>query len=147
MYTMSITAALLDALLSSGPSRQQAEIVLNSMCLVDRIQGWMNVLHSPALAHGPMLMAFVLLRRDVASLGEESLRSPSVNGVDLLKSLVEPLLQLFQSLSTGSACQRQVGFVLTEVCCSLSLLSANDSHAALLSILNAIAPMVCGYEL
>lgn len=142
---MSITTALLDALLSSGASRQQAEIVLNSMSLVDRIQGLMNVLHSPALADGPMLMAFVLLRRNVASLGEESLRNPSVNGVDLLKSLVEPLLQLFQSLS--SACQRQVGFVLTEVCCSLSLLSANDSQAALHSILNAIAPMVCGHGL
>ena len=137
-----ISAELLDALLSSGPSRQEAEAHFHSLSLTDRIQGLVAVLSTPTKPNH-ILISSVLLRRDIATLGGEVLQQHIVPGCafGLLKSLGEPLLQLFQSLPSA-LCRRQVGYCLTEVICSLSLVSPQDSQNALQSILTTISPLV-----
>jgi hypothetical protein len=130
---MMITVELLDALISPGPSRQQAEVHFQSIPLVERVQGLLNVLFLPNIEEGHVLMATVLLRRDIASLGVQQ------TSTVLLKSLVEPLLQLFQKLASAS-CRRQVGYCLAEVCCSLSL--SEEGQAVFETVLATIAPKV-----
>ena len=125
-----ITVELLDALLSSGPARQQAEDLFKTVALKERIQGLVTILTSTSIQEGHILLACVLLRRDIATITEP-----------FLKDLTEPLLQLFQKLSSA-ACRRQVGYCLVEVCSSLSLVSPQDSQAALQSILAVIDPLV-----
>jgi hypothetical protein len=131
--TMTITVDLLDALLSSGPSRQPAEVYFQSQPLVERIQGVFNVLFLPDIQQGQLLMATVLLRRDISSLGMQE-TSP-----ELLQKLVEPLLQLFEKLSSAS-CRRQVGYCLAEVCNSLSL--SQEGQAVVETVLTTIVPKV-----
>jgi hypothetical protein len=131
---MTITVELLDALLSSGPSRQQAEAHFQSHPLVERIQGLLNVLFSPDVQEGHVHLATVLLRRDLSTLGMQQ-TSP-----ELLKKSVEPLQQLFEKLSSAS-CRRQVGFCLVEVCNSLSL--SHEGQAVVETVLTMIIPKVC----
>lgn len=131
--TMTITVELLDALLSSGPSRQQAEAHFQSQPLVERIQGLLNVLYSPGIQEGHLHLATVLLRRDISSLGLQ--QTPP----DLLQNLVQPLLLLFEKL-TSALCRRQVGFCLAEVCNSLSL--SPDGQAVVETVLTTIIPKV-----
>jgi hypothetical protein len=131
---MTITVELLDALLSSGPSRQQAEAHFQSQPLVERIQGLLNVLFSPDIQEGQLHLATVLLRRDISSLGLQQ-SSP-----DLLQKLVQPLLLLFEKLSSA-LCRRQVGFCLAEVCNSLSL-SPDAGQAVVETVLTTIIPKV-----
>ena len=138
-----ITAELLDALLSSGPSRKEAEAHFHTLDLTNRIQGLVSTLSGTA-NQSHILIASVLLRRDIATLGGQALEqkiNPSV-ARDLLVNLVAPLLNLFQSLPSAP-CRRQVGYCLTEVICSLSLLSEQDGQTTLESILNTIGPLVC----
>jgi len=139
---MAITAELLDALLSSGPSRQEAEAHFNTLGLTDRIQGLVAVLSTPTQPDH-ILISSVLLRRDICTVNGQALEQqilPNI-AVELLQKLVEPLLHLFQTLPSAP-CRRQVGYCLTEVICSLSLLSDQDSQNALQSILNTIDPSV-----
>lgn len=140
---MAITTELLDALLSSGPSRQEAEAHFNSLELVDRIQGLISVLSS-LTKPDHILIASVLLRRDISTLGGQALEQqiPPDSALQLLKNLAEPLLQLFQSLPSAP-CRRQVGYCLCEVICSLSLLSEQESQKTLQAILTTIGPSVC----
>jgi hypothetical protein len=143
---MLITAELLDALLSSGPSRKEAEAHLNTLNLTDRIEGLVSTL-SFSVPQNHILIASVLLRRDIATLGGQALEQTIDLNVakDLLIKLSAPLLQIFQSLPSAP-CRRQVGFCLTEVICSLSLLSEQDSQATLQSILNTIGPLVRHFD-
>jgi len=113
--------------------------------LTDRIQGLVAVLSTPTQPDH-ILIASVLLRRDIATLGGQALQqqvSPE-NAAGLFKSLVDPLLHLFQTLPSAP-CRRQVGYCVTEVICSLSLLSVQDSINALQTILAVIDPSV-SYE-
>jgi hypothetical protein len=138
-----ITTELLDALLSSGPSRKEAEVTLNSLDLTNRIQGLVSTL-SCTSNNSHILIASVLLRRDIATLGGQALEqkiSPNV-ARDLLVNVVAPLLNLFQSLPFAP-CRCQVGYCLTEVICSLSLLFEQEAQTTLESILNTIHPLVC----
>jgi hypothetical protein len=138
-----ITTELLEALLSSGPSRKEAELTLNSLDLTNRIQGLVSTL-SCTSNNSHILIASVLLRRDIATLGGQALEqkiSPNV-ARDLLVNVVAPLLNLFQSFPFAP-CRRQVGYCLTEVVCSLSLLFEQDCQTTLESILNTIHPLVC----
>lgn len=139
---MTISVELLDALLSSGPSRQEAEAHFNALSLTDRIEGLVAVL-STATQTNRILIASVLLRRDVATLGGKALEQqvPAQSALGLLQKLVEPLLHLFQSLPPA-LCRRSIGYCLTEVICSLSLLSLDDSITALQAILTTIGPSV-----
>jgi hypothetical protein len=138
-----ITTELLDALLSSGPSRKEAEVTFNSLDLTNRIQGLVSTL-SCTSNNSHILIASVLLRRDIATLGGQALEqklSPNV-ARDLLLNVVAPLLNLFQSLPFAP-CRRQVGYCLSEVICSLSLLFEQEAQTTLESILNTIHPLVC----
>jgi hypothetical protein len=130
---MTITVELLDALLSSGPSRQQAEAHFESQSLLERIQGLLNVLFSPDIQERHLHLATVLLRRDISNLGMQR-TSP-----ELLQKMVEPLLQLFEKLSSAS-CRRQVGYCLAEVCNSLSL--SHEGQAVVETVLTTSIPKV-----
>lgn len=138
-----ITAQLLDGLLSPT-HRQQAEFHLESMSVVDRAQGLLAILpqlHLHLHLEGQILLAAVLLRRQVTLLGEQViLNQLKVRQVSsLLRGMVDPLLVLFVGRSTA---RRQVGHVLAELCSTMSLLSEPDSHLVLNQILEQIAPAV-----
>jgi hypothetical protein len=98
----------------------------------------LNVLFSPDIQEGQLHLATVLLRRDISSLGLQQ-SSPDL----LLQKLVQPLLLLFEKLSSA-LCRRQVGFCLAEVCNSLSL-SPDAGQAVVETVLTTIIPKVRFY--
>lgn len=138
-----ITIDLLDALLSVGEQRGQAEAHLQSLATMDRVKGLLSILFE-LRNEGHVMLAAVLLRRDIAALAGDALVNkidPNI-AVNLLKEMVDPLSKLFLNTQMPDNCRRQLGHCLPEVCSSLSLLSEVDCDAALKTILDTIAPPV-----
>lgn len=123
-----ITPELLNALLSPDSGiRSQAETVLQSLSVVQRVQGLMNQLsldQTPTATPQTQLLAAVLMRRDILKLTD----------VSMLKELVVPLLSSF---ATCSSCRHQVGHCLAEICSILSFQS-NVAETVLPMILSNI---------
>ena len=121
-----ISSEVLDAILSPDAGRRsQAETILQSMSVVQRVQGFMNHL-STTQASSPQtqMLAAVLLRRDILKLTD----------VNMLKELVSPLLSAF---STSASCKQQVGHCLAEICAILSF-QTNAAETVLPTILSNI---------
>ena len=121
-----ISSEVLDAILSPDAGRRsQAETILQSMSVVQRVQGFMNHL-STTQASSPQtqMLAAVLLRRDILKLTD----------VAMLKELVSPLLSAF---STSASCKQQVGHCLAEICAILSF-QTNAAETVLPTILSSI---------
>jgi hypothetical protein len=143
----SITTELLDALLSTGPQREQAETHLSSLSTVDRTKGLISILFSLS-NQGHVLLGAVLLRRNVAQLAGEALarKLDGPTALTLLQELVEPLSSLFLNTEQMPApCRRQFGHCLAEVGSSLSILDPATCDVVMTSILERIAPSVCVY--
>lgn len=138
-----ITTELLDALLSAGPQREQAEAHLTSLSTVDRTKGLVAILFSLS-NEGHVLLGAVLLRRNVAQLAGDVLakKLDAPIAVDLLQELVEPLSNLFLNTAQPPPCRRQLSHCLAEVCSSLSILDHAKCDVVLTSILERIAPPV-----
>jgi hypothetical protein len=139
-----ISLDLLNALLSGGDHRGQAEACLQMMSSFERSKAWMGII--PSLQNeGQCLLVAVLLRRDIANLSKDVLEEKleQLIAIKMLQELIVPLLQLMLNADhTSQHCRRQWSHCLPEICASLSILSDSDCDNALRRILDIIFPYV-----
>ena len=139
-----ITIDVLDALLSAGAHRGQAESYIHSLATADRATSLVHIL--PELrSESQVMLAAVLLRRDIAALAGDALRYKLdvTTSIHLLKELVDPLTSLVLKPHLSENCRRQLSHCLPELCSSLSVLSETDCDAVLTKIFGSISPLVC----
>ena len=138
-----VTIDVLDALLSAGARRGEAESYIQSLATVDRATALVSIL--PELdTESHVMLAAVLLRRDIASLAGDVLRNTlnPTTSIHLLKEMVDPLTRLVLKLQLSENCRRQISHCLPELCSSLSVLSETDCDAILKEIVGNISPLV-----
>ena len=147
-----ITAELLDALLNPSLGRN-AEQQFKAIILPSRIHGLFSILQSlqcdnanagECISDSRSMLACVLLRRDVSAIGGYVSKQPNEANeiLSMLTGMVQPLLGFFQVLceqnQSQSQVQRQIGFVIAELCSALSLLTEEAAATAATLVLNTI---------
>ena len=143
---MSITLEILDALLSPT-NRSEAERHFNSVPLIERASSLISLLlslpHDDVENVGRMMLAAVLLRRDISSIGGLGLNPTTErNGlVSLLRGMAEPLMEFFVKVCDGGI-RRQICHVVAELCLSLSLLEEDGGKAVMKGVLGRVGPGV-----
>ena len=174
-----ITIELIDALLSPT-TNANAESQYQSIPVPNRIQSLLTFLHQSLLSSSISLsyndisrymLAAVLLRRDVASLGGYNIKNVKLHSewevVRILGETITPLLNLFDaccsngnsnsnsnsntatttrpiSRHSGSAdslkgVKRQIGFVIAQVCSTLTVMEDEISVHVMNLVLEKIA--------
>ena len=153
-----ITIELIDALLSPAanpnaesqfksipvPTRVQSLLVILQQCLPSQSS---TTAQPQANTNIPRLMlTAVLLRRDVSSLGGYSIKNVKLNSeweiVRMLGETVKPLLDIFDLCNRDEAMhgiRRQIGFVIAEVCSSLSVMEDGIAVDVMNVVLNRSA--------
>jgi hypothetical protein len=164
---MSVSEQVLDAMLgASAVHREAAEAHFQGIPVPDRassllsllllqvqlqVQGQGQVQVEGRRSEARGLLAAVLLRRDISTLGggmnmnmptKSSSDSTTHASTSLLQSMAEPLVSLFHAASTSAACQRQVGHCIAELCLSLSLAGTLESDQVMSAVLTSIGPGV-----
>lgn len=139
-----ITLELLDALLNPSEGRSGEEH-FSSIILPSRVHGLFSLLIntiSPQDAARSML-ACVLLRRDISSLGvytfAQGHEDQAADIVSMLGGMVDPLLNI---LGQNAHTSRLIGFVIAEVCAALSLMDTNKALMAVNNIIKIVESSV-----
>lgn len=139
-----ISVELIDALLQPNHDRS-AEKTFKSISLPDRVNGLFHLISSLSLQDVPRsMLTCVLLRRDISSLGEYSIKNAD-QGMDITKMLgifISPLLNIMYSSGVDTQVQRLLGHVIAEICSVLSLLDAQLASNSVSLVLDKIADMV-----
>lgn len=140
--TMSITVELLDSMLAPSPGNP-AEAHYRTIPLDSRVRELTSLLTQlygdNAANAGRCMLAAVLLRRDVESLaGKQQLTglAPS-SAVSLMGEIANPLMSLFLQKEVTQS-RRQIGHIIAELSCSLSLVSVEDGKEWMTTVLNHI---------
>lgn len=147
-----ITAELIDALLSPA-ANPNAESQYKAIPVPTRVQSLLAILQQCIVSQAPntttiprLMLTAVLLRRDVSSLGGYSIKNVKLNSeweiVRMLGENVKPLLDIFDVCNRDTAMngvRRQVGFVIAEVCSSLSVMEDSIAIDVMNVVLNRIA--------
>ena len=143
-----ITVELIDALLNPSKGRT-AEDQFKSINLPTRVHGLFSLLiHTISPQDVPRCMlACVLLRRDISSLGAYTCVQGHIDQAReiaaMLGAMVDPLLaflgQMYQDQDQDAQTRRQLGFVVAEVCSTLSLLDDDLAQASVNNVLNSIS--------
>lgn len=147
-----VKAELIDALLSPA-ANPNAESQYKSIPVPARVQSLLAILQQCLLSQAPntthiprLMLTAVLLRRDVSSLGGYSIKNVKLNSeweiVRMLGETVKPLLDFFDVCNRDNAMngvRRQVGFVIAEVCSSLSVMEDDIAVDVMNVVLNRIA--------
>lgn len=158
-----ITTELIDALLSPA-ANPNAETQFKSIPLATRVKSLVAILQhlqslttlqslSPSLSNSNVarfMLIAVLLRRDVSSLGGYSIKNVKLNSeweiVRMLGEMMKPLLDIFDTgTGTGNhddgmgGVRRQIGFVIAEVCSSLSVMEDGIAVDVMNVVLDRIA--------
>eukprot|EP00978_Attheya_sp_CCMP212_P011165 scaffold27362_cov51-Attheya_sp.AAC.5 len=167
---MSVSEQVLDAMLgASAAHREAAEAHFQGIPVPDRASSLLSLLllqvqvqvqpptssfqTQTQTSEARGLLAAVLLRRDISTLGG-GMNMPTKSNIDsmtrtststststsLLQSMAEPLVSLFHAASTSAACQRQVGHCIAELCLSLSLTGTVESDQVMSAVLTSIGP-------
>ena len=157
---------VLDAILlpnSNAPTdkRKEAELLYESIPIIDRLQGLLqilvqlqsnsatdNIMNNTNI--GRFNLAAVLLRKEISRLAGESMKNKGSEINSILFSIVDPLLTLYAgnpSNETSGIIDRQsrraLSHCLAEVCLSLSLVATNtDAANVIKNILSRIGPTV-----
>ena len=156
---MSVTIELLDCMLTPTPGHP-AEALYQSVPLSNRVRQLTALLAQlytctnadAAIAAnnaGRSMLAAVLLRRDIGTLGgsEAMTGLPQNETIQLLGEVAEPLMSLFSQ--EGGARQqqqqqsrRQIGHCIAELCGSLSVVSESHGREWMKSVLGRLQPGV-----
>ena len=153
-----LTESLLDSLLNPGIGRN-AEQQFKAITLPSRIHGLFSLLqssllnanvnanHANANANANAsrtMLACVLLRRDISSIAGHvsqhvhTQMQPNENDIiAMLNGMVQPLLDFFQQ-PLQSPVQRQLGFIIAELCSALSILDENAAITTATLVLHTI---------
>ena len=141
----SVSLELIDQLLSPSQNRD-AEQHFKAIVLPSRIHGLFTLLSSLMASnqeeHPRCMLASVLLRRDLSSLGGFMMTKANQDAVPLndvlsmLSSMVQPLMAFFQQAQKQA--QRRISFIIAELCSALSLLNQEAAITASNTILSAI---------
>ena len=153
-----LTLEVLDALLSPTQNAK-AEEYYQSIPLVHRMSSLVQLL--PNLLQDPnqngyvaqSMLACVLLRRNIQSLGGMIACNDPVEGVEsvqkvveICKHVVDTVLALWSALETSNSTmkpiRRQMAFVVAEIVSTLLLTEENSSVAVVNLVLEKIAPAV-----
>ncbi|KAL7537732.1 hypothetical protein ACHAXR_008907 [Thalassiosira sp. AJA248-18] len=142
---MSVTNNLLDSMLTPTPG-QPAEALYHSIPLPNRVRELTSLLHQLSSScdnnnAGRSMLAAVLLRRDIGSLGgnETMTGLSSSQSVAIMGDIAEPLLSLFSS-SSQTTQRRQIGHCIAELCSSLSVVSESHGREWMKSVLGRLEP-------
>ena len=149
-HPLNVTLDLLDALLSPT-DRASAELIYHSLPLISRASSILSILISfPPHCNtntGRIMLASVLLRRDIATMGgtiDNSVHlSEKKSYAKLLTEMVDPMMDLFGKANDGT--RRFLGHVVAEICLSLSVLdesNENLSEKVIREIIDRIGPGV-----
>lgn len=147
-----ITVELIDSLLNPSQGRS-AEDQFKSINLPTRVHGLFSILiHTISPQDVPRCMlACVLLRRDIASLGAftcmQGHGDMAREIVAMLGAMVDPLLAYLGQIHQDKDVQtkRQLVFVIAEVCSTLSLLDDELARSSINNVLNSISSAVSYY--
>jgi hypothetical protein len=109
---------------------------LETLSTLQRLEGWLLFALTSGQQPQHVLLAAVLMRRDIARVAGDVLVSKmdTTTAMEILAKLVSPLLSLLRS--------KPIGHCLAEVCASLSLLNAQESIDCFTNIVNQIRTRV-----
>lgn len=166
MTTAQVSIELIDALLSPT-TNPNAESQYKSIAIPIRVQSLLSIIeqtlfqqkqqeqqqHNNATHIPRLMLSSVLLRREISSLGSYTLKnSVKLNSeweiVRMLGESIKPLLAIFDTIcihnhtfndSSLNNVRRQIGFVIAQVCSTLSIMDDGISVDVMNAVLDKIA--------